>query len=147
MLPLLLAGCATDYYTYQGQDAVQEGFGGTKTVEKGIDIWTNGLPPCKFKILGYINTNRRQNPIEMMSLKGDIAETVKKNGGDAAVFIKEESQYAGTAYSGYADTNAQATVQGQNIQGTAQTYAYGQSAPQYNYAARLAVVKYLTKLK
>lgn len=49
----LLAGCATtEYKAYEGKGNVIDGKGGTKVVVDGMEIWDNGEPPRKFKILG-----------------------------------------------------------------------------------------------
>jgi hypothetical protein len=43
---------AADFVSYEGKDAVREGQGGERKTVDGIDFWSNGAPPRKFKIIG-----------------------------------------------------------------------------------------------
>jgi hypothetical protein len=58
----MLAGCAsvtTEYKTFEGVRAgIVEGKGGAKVIVDGMEIWEDGEPPRKFKVLGFIDETR-----------------------------------------------------------------------------------------
>jgi hypothetical protein len=60
-LTVLWAGCSTttDYYTYSGS-GIYEGKGGASKNVDGVDIWLDGTPARKFKIIGYITDKSAQ---------------------------------------------------------------------------------------
>ena len=69
---LILAGCSTtDFQTWEGHDSVIEGHGGTKKIVDGMDVWTNGDPPRRFRILGIIDDERPGGLIPRAELKHD----------------------------------------------------------------------------
>src|SRR4029453_8319360 len=66
-LPLgavFLAGCAsTDFQPLESQGpVVAQGQWGTRKVVDGVDIWTTGAPPRKYRVLGVINDTRGAGP-------------------------------------------------------------------------------------
>ena len=59
-LTVLCAGCSTtNYYTYSGSGIYQGRGGASKNVD-GVDIWLDGTPARKFKIIGYITGKSAQ---------------------------------------------------------------------------------------
>jgi hypothetical protein len=56
-LALLLAGCVTEYYPYQGGGPMIGQGGAAKRIDE-IDIWQIGAPPRKFQIIGFIEDTR-----------------------------------------------------------------------------------------
>src|SRR3546814_15117308 len=50
-----------DFAASEGRDAIQEGVGGAKVSKHGIDYWTNGTPPRRFQLLGFITDKRRDS--------------------------------------------------------------------------------------
>jgi len=131
----LLAGCATtEYKAYEGKGNVIDGKGGTKVVVDSMEIWDNGEPPRKFKILGIIDDQRPGGLIPMAQLRGDMVKKAREAGGDAIIQLNSDSQIAGYYTSG-----------------SASAYAYGNSATAYGSSttmpvrrnfARFAVIKY-----
>lgn len=131
----LLTGCATtEYRSYEGKSNVIDGKGGTKVVVAGMEIWDNGEPPRKFKIIGIIEDQRPGGLIPMAQLRGDMVEQARKVNGDAIIQLSNASQIAGYYTSG-----------------SASAYAYGNSANAYGSSttlpvrrnfARFAVIKY-----
>jgi hypothetical protein len=131
----LLAGCATtEYKAYEGKGNVIDGKGGTKVVVDGMEIWDNGEPPRKFKILGIIDDQRPGGLIPMAQLRGDMVKKAREAGGDAIIQLNSDSQIAGYYSSG-----------------SASAYAYGNSATAYGssttmpvrrHFVRFAVIKY-----
>ena len=80
----LLQGCATEYHDF-ARTAVITGTGGEKTSFHGIDLWTAGLPPQKFEVIGLITDNRPCGMIAMCSRHYQIASLARQHGGDALI--------------------------------------------------------------
>src|SRR5437660_12614299 len=52
-ITVLCVGCtSTDFQSWEGRNSVVEGHGGTRKVVDGMDVWTFGDPPRRFKVLG-----------------------------------------------------------------------------------------------
>jgi hypothetical protein len=47
-------GQALNSRPYEGPDAVQTGTGGAKITKNGVDFWTNGTPPRRYQIFGFL---------------------------------------------------------------------------------------------
>ncbi len=133
---LFLAGCATtEYKAFEGKANVFEGKGGTKVVIDGMEIWDNGEPPRKFKVLGIIDDERPGGIIPMSRLRSDMVKHAREVGGDAIIQLGSQSQIAGYYTSG-----------------SASAYGYGSSATAYGSSttmpvrrnvAKFAVIKYV----
>lgn len=132
----LLVGCATtEYKVFEGKGIVIEGKGGTKVLVDGMEVWDNGEPPRKFKVLGIIDDARPGGLIPMSQLRSDMVKNAREAGGDAVVQLNSQSQIAGYYTSG-----------------SASAYAYGNSATAYSSStimpvrrnlAKFAVIKYV----
>jgi hypothetical protein len=126
---LALAGCAnTEYKSFEGRNTVVEGKGGTKVVVDGMEIWDNGDPPRKFKILGIIDDTRPGGLLPMSQLRADMVRKAREAGGDALIEIRSDSQIAGYYTSG-----------------SASAYAYGNSATAYGTATTMPVRRNIAK--
>jgi hypothetical protein len=117
---------ASDFIAYEGRDAVQQGNGGEKKTVNGVDFWSSGAPPRKFKIIGYV-TDRGPNSgligmIRMSSLESSIAKEAKKAGGDAVILMN--SQTATKAHVSNTQTNTPGTA---NTSGTFSAATSGNS--------------------
>jgi hypothetical protein len=135
-LLVVLAGCAsTEYKAYEGKGNVIEGTGGTKVVVDGMEIWDNGNPPRKFKVLGIIEDQRPGGILPMAQLRGDMVRKAKEAGGDAIIQLNSDSQIAGF----YTTGSATATGYGN----TATAYGSSTSMPVRRNMAKFAVIKYL----
>ena len=62
-----LAGCAsTDYQPLESSGPlVGQGQWGTRKVVDGVDIWTMGAPPRKYRVLGVIHDTRPDTPYQV----------------------------------------------------------------------------------
>jgi len=138
---------AGEFIAYEGTDAVQEGTGGAKKTMDGVDFWTDGAPPRKFKLLGYISDTRHKTGlvgvIRMKGLEGSIAKQAKAVGGDAVILVGSEVEtkgYIGTTnatVSGTARTSGNTTrFQGSSVDRTT-------AAAVQKQHTRYAVVKYI----
>lgn len=133
---MLLGGCAsTQFKAYEGRGNVIEGRGGTRVVVDGMDIWENGDPPRKFKVLGLIEDERPGGIIPMGQLQGDLVKKAREVGGQALIKINSQSQIMGYQTSGYASANTLGSST--RSTGTATTIA-----ARKNFAT-FAVIQYL----
>jgi len=85
----LLAGCAsvtTEYAAFEGvRAAIVQGKGGAKAVVDGMEIWVDGEPPHKFKIIGFIDDVREEGWMYTppQPHPEDIVKKAREAGGDA----------------------------------------------------------------
>lgn len=137
LAPAAVAG--TQFLTYEGRDAIQEGQGGNKKVVDGVDFWMDGTPPHRYQILGEITDERWRSGlvgmIQMGHLDRDIARMVHEKGGDAVLLADEHDRVVGVATSGFG--NAYGNRWG--AWGSSSAF----SAPLTREASRFIVVKYL----
>jgi hypothetical protein len=133
----LLAGCAcvtTEYKVFEGvQDGIIDGKGGTKVVEDGMEIWDDGEPPRKFKVIGFIDDTRVAGWMHMLSLRDDIVEKAREAGGDAIIKMNAQSQLIRL----YSAAGASVNVYG-NYAPTSTAYASPEKS-----VSKYAVIKYM----
>lgn len=119
----ILGGCAsTEYKAFEGKGNVIEGTGGTKVVVDGMEIWDNGEPPRKFKILGIIDDERPGGLIPMAQLRSDMVKKAREAGGNAIIQL-----------------NSQSRISGYYTSGSASGYSYGNSTRLHGSATTTAV--------
>lgn len=114
-LAFVFVSCtSTDFQSWEGRNSVVEGRGGTRKVVDGMDIWTYGDPPRRFKVLGIIQDERPGGLIPMARLKHDIVQKARESGGNAVILVSSESQLAGyyTTYGGGSATTMPITRHG-----------------------------------
>ena len=131
----LLAGCAsvTEYKAFEGvREGIVEGRGGAKVISDGIEIWDDGEPPRKFKIIGFIDDKYGADWIFTRSHRGDIVKKAREAGGDAVVKVNTQSQLDGF----YSAGGASATVYG--VYARPSNYGSDQ-----NSISKYAVIKYI----
>jgi len=96
LLAFTLAACATvDFQPYEGKNNLYEGDGGTKIVVDGIDFWASGSPPRKYSIIGMVVSEIGSGVGDEATIRKSVAGEVKKQGGDAAVQVNNNSSFAG----------------------------------------------------
>jgi hypothetical protein len=89
------------FAAYEGRDAVQEGRGGTKVTEDGVDFWTTGTPPRKFQVLGVITDKRGTGLMHGKAVgSAKLAAKIIELGGNGAIVLGEDSQVKGAIVSG-----------------------------------------------
>jgi hypothetical protein len=132
----LFAGCATTRYKpYETKNNLFEGRGGTKEVVDGMEVWDNGDPPRRFKVLGIIEDKRPGGIIPMSALAGDMVRKAREAGGDAIVQLSNESQITGYYTSGSASAYSYG--------GATRAYGTSTTMPVRRNVARFAVIKYV----
>jgi hypothetical protein len=132
----LLVGCGTtEFKAFEGKGNVIDGQGGTKVVVDSMEIWDNGEPPRKFKVLGVIEDERSGGVITMSGLRSDMVKKAREVGGDAIIQL-----------------NSQSRITGYHTSTVAPVAAYGNSTPTNNSSsttpirrnmAKYAVIKYI----
>lgn len=147
-----LSGCAmvnnTQFSAYQGEDSEIFGKGGTVKQIEGIDIWTNGSPNKKFRILGIIEQSHLDNgspiaKLASMALESDLVKEAKKQGGDALILISSDTQITGYSTTVHADSNVNGNVYGNTYRGNVQTSGYADTHADTTTIKRIILVKYL----
>lgn len=128
-------GCATtEYKTFEAKNNLFEGKGGTKVIVDGMEVWDNGDPPRRFKVIGVIDDERPGGIIPMSQLRSDIVKKAREVGGDAIVQLGNQSQISGFYTSGSASAYSYGN--------TANAYGTSTTTPIRRNVAKFAVIKY-----
>jgi len=133
-----LISCAhvsQQYAAYEGRDAERQGNGGTKMSSDGIDFWTTGAPPRRYRILGLFTDSRRDQRIAAASFASDVAAKVKEVGGDAVIYLDESKEFVGT----YNQATATATSHGNRTDASGSSFGVAIK----NKTTQMVVIKYL----
>lgn len=99
---LVSATCAMgqDFVAFEGKSAMREGEGGAKKTVEGVDFWSDGAPPRRFTLIGYITDRRQKSGLfgmaSMASLEKDVALVAKKNGADAVILMASDAETIGS---------------------------------------------------
>ncbi len=140
----VMVGCAsTDYSAFEGGRVI-EGSGGAKKTVDGMDIWRDGSPPRKFKIIGIIDDTRRQSLIGLVGYEADLVKKAREAGGDAILILDARSEIVGYRNSGQSGT-AQTTgfVSGGYYQGQTSYQGHGSTTSAVrDKITKAAVIKY-----
>jgi hypothetical protein len=152
-----LAGCAsTDYQPLESRaPLVGQGQLGTRKVVDGVDIWTFGAPPRKYRALGVIHDTRGGGVIPMAQYYHDIAAKVRQYGGDAAIEVASGSQQVGTMAIANSTTTSSGNFSGSGwnyggytrvngtVTGASNTFGSATAFPLMKHQGTFLVVKYL----
>ena len=133
----------------EGKRAVQEGEGGAKKTVEGIDFWSEGAPPKKFKILGFINDRRHKSGlvgmISMSNLESSVAEVAKKNGGEAVILVASGDETIGVVGNSFGGFNGNVNSFGNNTSFSGNGWQMGAGAAVKKQNSKFVVVKYLVE--
>jgi hypothetical protein len=88
-------GCANTRYTEYRGDGIIQGKGGSVRTVSGVEIWENGEPNRKYKIIGFAQDNRGEGPIANAVWDSAITKLVKQKSGDAVVFVSTTKVLSG----------------------------------------------------
>lgn len=84
------------YRPYRGHDAVRDGKGGKSLTAHGVDFWTRGDPPRRYRILGTFFDGRSDELLEGDAIGSErIAQAARKYGADGLVVLWRDRQLAG----------------------------------------------------
>ena len=116
LLVTMTAAQAQEFLQYEGKNAVSEGDGGAKKIVDDIEFWTEGAPPKRFKLLGYVTDRRHKSgiwgKISMSSLESDIAKVAKENGGDAVILMSSDAETIGVVGHSFGSVHGNANTTG-----------------------------------
>jgi len=134
-----LAACTTTT-TFKPLDVKGEsiyvGRGGTRSVQDGMDIWVDGDPPRRYRVLGIINDQRFNEAKPMSQLPSDVVKEAREVGGQALIRFSTRSEVI--AYK-----NIDGTTSG-TAQGTAAAATGGATAtPIRRNTALFLVIQYV----
>lgn len=108
LVAALLGGPAvagSGFTPYESRDPVVEGQGGTRVSGNGVDFWTTGTPPRRYRILGVLSDTRPDSGFGSNPTKSRaLAERIRAAGGDAAIVLGSDTQLAGAFNVGYGVT-------------------------------------------
>jgi hypothetical protein len=116
-LAIALAGptsatAGTEYAAFEGKSAITEGDGGTKIVKNGVEWWTTGTPPVRFKVVGIITDDRDDDWMSGNAIGSKkLAKLILSHGGQAAIIADRSGRNVGpmTMPLGYHDADTPAT--------------------------------------
>ncbi len=143
LLQPIIASASPEFLPYEGRNSVHEGQGGEKKIVEGIEFWSNGDPPHRFKVLGAISDRRMKTGIygliRMSGLEEDIAKSAKAAGGDAVILQNAGDDVIGV--SGFSN----GFINGNGSGGSFSASGFGSSfaAPVKAHVSRYIVVRYL----
>ena len=121
---------APHFKRYYAKDPFFEGTGGEMELVEGVEVWTNGTPPRRFELLGYLEDKRHETglvgKIRMAGLLKAVAKAARANGGDAVILVGQSGEIV--ASSGIATVTGSAAVIS--------------SAPIRKHRSRFAVIRF-----
>jgi hypothetical protein len=126
---------STEFQSWESRNSVVEGRGGTRKIVDGMDVWTHGDPPRRFRVIGIIEDSRPSGIIPMAQMKHDIVAKARQSGGDAVIFASSTSQLQGYY------TTANATAYGSGNYASA--YGTSTTVPISRRSSAYVVIKYL----
>ena len=86
-----LGKAKVDFASYEGPEQIAVGTGGTKITKNGIDYWTTGTPPRRYKIIGSVQDKRDEAWDGGQAIGSpNIAKKVKKAGGHAVIIQSQD---------------------------------------------------------
>ncbi len=77
LLATLVVSCQIPYTPYHGATALRNGHGGTVRTVNGVDMWEDGEPERKFKILGVLQDDHESDAA--------LARAARRNGGNVLI--------------------------------------------------------------
>ncbi|MFL6727968.1 MAG: hypothetical protein ACJ8FS_15865 [Sphingomicrobium sp.] len=90
------AWAGDQFSTYEGPDAVQAGTGGAKITKDGVDFWTDGTPPRKYQVLGFLTDSRHDKLLSGHAVgSSGLAKRVREAGGDALIVMGQDERNSG----------------------------------------------------
>jgi hypothetical protein len=100
---------STEFLPYVSRNSVVEGYGGTRKVVDGMDVWAHGGPPRRFQEFGMIEDNRPSGIIPMAQMEHDIVAKARQSGGDAVILVSSQSTTA-CGYGNFASAYGSSTT-------------------------------------
>jgi hypothetical protein len=90
------AMAGSGFAAYEGKDAIREGQSGTKLQNGGIEFWTTGTPPHRYRILGVMTDSRPATGFGSdFASSGGLVKRIRAIGGDAAIVLNASTDIKG----------------------------------------------------
>jgi hypothetical protein len=93
------ANAAPRFTPFDGKDAQAESPGGDHVTVDGMEIWSNGTPPRRWRTIGYLTDSRQTKRLfgfaHATSLSSDIVQAARANGGDAVILLDVDTKRIG----------------------------------------------------
>ena len=138
IVAVVFVSCTTTaFQPWESRNSVVKGYGGTRNVVDGMDVWTHGGPPRRFQELGMIEDNRPGDIIPMAQMEHDIVAKARQSGGDAVILVSSMSQSQLACYY----TSGSTTEYG--YKNFASAYGSSTTVPLTRHTAAVVVIKYL----
>jgi hypothetical protein len=145
---IILASCAShgpEFIAYN-DNTIFEGHGGVVRSVNGIELWTDGSPDRKFRILGVIavkqgtalklpgllNQLAQSGQLIQSSPESRLAAVAKAHGGDAVIIIQNRRNH-----DGFSDPESGTGA------GTEAEFSQGETSPKNGHAREAYIVKYV----
>jgi hypothetical protein len=145
---IILVSCASSgpEFTAYKDNTIFEGHGGVVRSVNGIELWTDGSPDRKFRILGVVavkqgTTLRLPGLLDTLaqsaqwmqsSPESHLASEAKAHGGDAVIIIQISRQHAG-----FSDPES-----GTGADNEAE-FSQGETSPKHGHVREAYIVKYV----
>ena len=138
---------AQEFTAFEGKNAVREGDGGAKKTVDGIDFWSDGAPPYKFQVLGFITDRRHKSGlfglVRMASLESDFAEVAKSKGGDAVILVSSDSETVGAVGASNGMATGTANSYGNSTSANVSGFSTGVTSAVQKQNTKYVLIKYL----
>ena len=87
----LFSGCNTVNSVNDSRHIIHTGKGGTRVILNKTDIWTDGTPPTKYRVLAEINCSEKSKKMQRIDFLNDVSDTIAGFGACAGILQKEET--------------------------------------------------------
>ena len=92
---LIVSGCRPEgFHWWEGNNSIVVGKGATRETVEGIDIWMNGDPPRKFRVMRIVSDVRPGSIPSLPEVQREVVTKVRELGGDAGIIISASSRLA-----------------------------------------------------
>lgn len=144
LLVATLAGCAHSNTTFKEYVGGREmnGTGGAREVVNGMEVWTDGTPNRRFRVIGIVDDERNGGVITRRGRIPAIIEKAKEAGGDAVVIYSEGSEVAGMVNNSFGSASATAYRSGNMVNGYSTGQGTSVAVPIRRLTTKAAVIKY-----
>jgi hypothetical protein len=152
ILPVLfIASCSSTQFTEYRSNEIIQGQGGAVRTVNGVEIWSDGIPDRKFKIIGVIDDSQRdvinngvlsgmmQQSMESSARDSDLVNQTKLHGGNAVVVVQQGQILNGYVVSGNG-------MYQNNGNGGGMVYFNGDESARYSHLTKALVINYVDDL-
>ena len=110
LVGVFVSGCASIKFKHYRSDEVFEGKGGSIEVLNGVEIWEDGTPNAKYKIIGVIDYKARDAFIQNRYKDKRISKLALEYDADGIILMNDELLDMGTYSKTDSKTNTDGTI-------------------------------------